>query len=59
MYELISSTMPDGEPGSLDAQEYVDVVAYLLRVNNYPTGETELPADRTVLDGVRIEPASS
>ena len=34
--------MPQGEPDSLDPQDYADLVAYLLSVNAYPDGQREL-----------------
>lgn len=40
-YKAVTS-MPLGEPGSLDPQDYADVVAYLLSVNAYPDGPQEL-----------------
>ena len=41
--------MPLGEPNSLDPQDYADVVAYLLSVNDYPEGQHELaPSDAAV-----------
>jgi mono/diheme cytochrome c family protein len=36
-------SMPQGEPGSLDPQDYIDVVAYLLSINGYSDGSQELP----------------
>jgi S-disulfanyl-L-cysteine oxidoreductase SoxD len=37
-------SMPLGRPGSLTAQEYVDIVAYVLQQNTYPAGAAELTA---------------
>jgi quinoprotein glucose dehydrogenase len=34
--------MPLGRPGSLTAQEYVDILAYALQKNGYPAGTVEL-----------------
>lgn len=42
LYKAVTS-MPLGEPGSLEPQDYADVVAYLLSVNAYPEGPRELP----------------
>ena len=33
---------PVGEPGTLPAKTYVDIIAYILKVNEYPAGATEL-----------------
>jgi predicted lipoprotein with Yx(FWY)xxD motif len=54
-FERISSTMPQNAPGSLDDQAYVDILAFLLEFNGYPTGDTELVADMDVLEGIVIE----
>src|SRR5262245_8323685 len=35
-------TMPLGEAGSLSTQEYLDILAYVLQSNRYPSGEGEL-----------------
>jgi len=34
--------MPLGAAGSLTAQEYLDILAYLLQSNGYPSGSDEL-----------------
>jgi mono/diheme cytochrome c family protein len=52
MYEFISTMMPDGDPGSLTAQQYADVIAYFLRQNQYPEGGAELPADAAALRAI-------
>lgn len=41
LYKAVK-TMPQGEPDSLDPQDYADLVAYLLSVNAYPDGQREL-----------------
>ena len=38
-------TMPEDNPGSLDDQEYVDVLAYVLSMSRMPAGGDELPPD--------------
>ena len=35
-------TMPLGEAGSLTSQEYLDILAYILQANGYPSGKDEL-----------------
>jgi mono/diheme cytochrome c family protein len=41
-YERVRTTMPQSAPNSLDAQVYADIVAFILRANNFPTGPAEL-----------------
>lgn len=45
MWENLRMTMPYDSPGRLTAQEYADVVAYMLELNNVPAGDTELPSN--------------
>jgi mono/diheme cytochrome c family protein len=47
--------MPPTQPKSLAAQDYVDVVAYLLSVNELPAGSTALPSDRAALGRIEIK----
>ena len=56
LYAYIRERMPKNEPASLSDQEYVDVVAYLLRLNRAPEGSTELPPDPDALKGIRFDP---
>lgn len=53
-YSFISSAMPANAPGSLPAQQYADIVAYLLNENGFPIGTEELPADPEIL--AQIDP---
>ena len=54
LFGFISETMPKQEPATLTAEEYVDVVAYLLKINGAPTGKQELAADVAVMKKIRI-----
>ena len=51
---IMSMTMPEGSPGSLSNEEYADILAFLLRLNDYPAGEGELPTDLAVLENIPI-----
>jgi quinoprotein glucose dehydrogenase len=42
LFDHVSTTMPEDNPGSLKPQQYADVVAYFLKLNGYPAGNTEL-----------------
>src|SRR5262245_50512525 len=42
LFDLIRKTMPDDDPGALSPEEYADLVAYILAVNKFPTGATEV-----------------
>jgi S-disulfanyl-L-cysteine oxidoreductase SoxD len=56
LFDLISNTMPEGNPGSLTPDEYSSVIAFMLKETGYPEGKQELPADSAALMKVRIEP---
>ena len=47
--------MPKQEPASLTPQEYAQLVAYLLKINEAPPGKDELPADADALKKIKIE----
>ena len=55
LYSFISQNMPKNEPGTLSAAEYTQVIAYLLKLNGMPAGDTELPADSIPLKSIRFE----
>jgi hypothetical protein len=43
LYDLIVTTMPKNNPGSLKPREYVSLLAFILSLNDMPTGTEELP----------------
>ena len=45
LFDRIRISMPADRPGSLSRQENVDVVAFILRFNQFPSGKEELPRD--------------
>jgi cytochrome c5 len=54
LFTKISTTMPRNEPGGLDENVYLDIVAHVLKENGFPAGQKELTADG--LDGVQVLP---
>ena len=56
LYYIIRGLMPNNAPGSLSKAQYADVVAYILKVNNYPAGSTELLPNTTAMKGVTLQP---
>ncbi|MEO8130109.1 MAG: cytochrome c [Bryobacteraceae bacterium] len=52
----ISKTMPAGAAGSLPENEYLDIMAYLLKANDFPAGAQELRLDD--LPRIRFEKKS-
>jgi mono/diheme cytochrome c family protein len=55
LFSAIKERMPKNEPGSLSPEEAAQLVAYILKVNNLPTGKADLPAEVTPLKEIRIE----
>lgn len=55
MFDVISDSMPEDNPGSMKKEEYADVIAYLLKLNNFPAGATELPIDKDALSAILME----
>lgn len=45
LFTFIQTRMPQRAPGSLKPEMYVDILSYILSVNTYSSGSTELSAD--------------
>jgi hypothetical protein len=52
IYEFILYSMPDDNPGGLPAQTYADIVAFMLEMNEFQAGDTELPTSIDELKGM-------
>jgi quinoprotein glucose dehydrogenase len=57
LLEKTRSTMPQTDPKSLSAQEYVDLLALMLSTSKFPAGDAELPTAQDRLKQIRIEAA--
>jgi cytochrome c5 len=55
LYDQVKQKMPKNDPASLTAEEYAQVVAYLLKINGVPAGKSDLPADSDALKKIKIE----
>ena len=55
LWDVASGTMPEDNPGSLKQQEYADILAYFLSLNQYPAGETELQGNGPAMAAIKIE----
>lgn len=53
-YNLIRSSMPVDNPGGLKEQDYLDITAYLLKVNHAPASRDSLSPDTTIMRGRKI-----
>lgn len=54
LFEQTRKSMPKENPNTFSRQEYLDVVAFMLRANGYPAGKTELPRATAELTELRI-----
>jgi mono/diheme cytochrome c family protein len=54
-FDRIHSTMPADAPGTMTPQQTSDVTSYVLKLNKFPAGKTELPSDLGALKGIKIE----
>lgn len=54
LFERIRISMPADRPGSLSRPQMADVIAYLLRANQFPAGTTELPAETPALRAMKF-----
>ena len=55
MFDVISDSMPEDDPGGMKPEEYADVIAYLLKLNGFPVGDTDLPTSKDALSQILFE----
>ncbi len=55
LFRSIRNTMPFDRPGGLTDEQYSAIVAYLLKLNDYPTGSEALGTTEEELSPIRIE----
>src|SRR5271165_673439 len=55
LYDRIRTTMPLNRPGKLTREMNADILAYIMRANQFPTGTTELAHQSEVLKQIRFE----
>lgn len=58
IWDIASGTMPEDNPGSLKQQEYGDILAYFLSLNEYPAGEKELEGSGPAMAAIMIDKKS-
>lgn len=54
LYDLIFTQMPESAPGSLSPEEAVGLVSYVMRLNGFEAGSTELAADPEALAAISL-----
>ncbi len=56
LYTVMSTSMPESNPGALPRKDYVDILAYILKLNRYKDGDTQLTYEDNALDEITITP---
>ncbi|HYL19372.1 MAG TPA: cytochrome c [Burkholderiales bacterium] len=56
LFYIVRTQMPYSAPGSLAKQQYADVIAYVLKMNGYDEGETELTPIASTLKKITLQP---
>lgn len=54
LFAYTKSAMPQDNPGGLSGETYADILAYILQVNGYKAGESELPTDPAAQAGLKL-----
>lgn len=52
LFDRNRATMPVGKEGKLSAQQVADITAFMLQVNNFPAGASELVAQSMALKAI-------
>ncbi len=55
LFRFMRTNMPKTDPGSLSSDNYIDLVAFILRSNKLPAGDRELTQDTDALKQIVIE----
>ena len=53
-YTVMVTSMPESNPGALSLDEYSDILAYILSLSRYPSGEEELASAMESLHEITI-----
>jgi mono/diheme cytochrome c family protein len=55
LWDMISSNMPEDQPGTLPDQQYADVISFFLKLNKFPTGGAELEGTTETMKDTLME----
>jgi quinoprotein glucose dehydrogenase len=56
LFDRIRTTMPADGPGKLNRQQNADILAHILRVNQFPAGKAQLETRSEMLKLITITP---
>jgi mono/diheme cytochrome c family protein len=54
LFTVMSTSMPESNPGFMTEKEYVDILAYILSLSRYAPGESELDYKDGALDDITV-----
>ncbi len=55
LYDLVRTTMPDENPGTLTREQYLDAIAFVLKINNQPAGPAEFAGDSVIASAAMLK----
>ena len=55
LFERIRVSMPQNAPGSLSRQQNADILAFILKVNQFPAGKAELDRQTDILKTIKFD----
>ena len=59
LFRQVVRTMPEDNPGGLTQQTYADVIAYILQLNAYASGDAELVPSQDAMDAIPLGPGAA
>ena len=54
MFTVMSTSMPESNPGFMTEKEYVDILAYILSLSRYAPGDAELDYQNGALNEITV-----
>jgi mono/diheme cytochrome c family protein len=54
LFDRMRQSMPQDDPGSLSRQINADILAYILKVNGFPAGKSEMEKDSEPLRQIKL-----
>jgi cytochrome c len=55
LFERMRVSMPQNAPGSLSRQQNADILAFILKVNQFPVGKAELDRQTDILKTIKFD----
>jgi mono/diheme cytochrome c family protein len=55
LFERMRTSMPQDKPGKLSREQNADILAHMLRANEFPAGSVELNRNTELLKQIRID----